>query len=111
KRRELLTRARLRWKDATLVCITHDVRETLSFGRVLVIEGGRLVEDGDPKVLSEDTASRYRALLDAEESLREGLWSAASWRRLRMEGGRLREASRKDVEVEVMRDTGRHSTL
>ncbi len=110
KRRELLTRARIRWKDATLLCITHDVRETLSFARVLVIEGGRLVEDGDPKLLAEDPSSRYRALLDAEDALREGLWSAAAWRRLRLEGGRLREAPRRpdDDDRDPLRDTERH---
>ena len=42
---------------------------------------------------AENTSSRYRALLDAEDSVREGLWSAAAWRRVRMEGGKLVERS------------------
>ena len=46
KRRELLARAREHWRDATLLCVTHDVRETLGFTRVLVIDGGRVVERG-----------------------------------------------------------------
>src|SRR5262249_23217057 len=44
KRRELLQCARRAWRDATLLCVTHDVGETLDFERVLVIEGGRIVE-------------------------------------------------------------------
>lgn len=91
KRRELLARAREHWRGATLLCVTHDVGETRSFPRVLVIEGGRLVEDGDPGELAARPGSRYRALLDAEDAVRSGLWSDPSWRRLRLEGGRLRE--------------------
>jgi ABC-type bacteriocin/lantibiotic exporter with double-glycine peptidase domain len=96
RRRELLARARARWSAATLLCITHDVGETLGFGRVLVIEGGRVIEDGDPAALAADPASRYRALLDAEAALRDGLWSSPAWRRLRLEGGQLREVERDE---------------
>lgn len=89
KRCDLLRRARDLWRDATLLCVTHDVGETRNFERVLVIDGGRVVEDGSPAALARDTASRYRALLDAEESVRTGLWSSSSWRRLRLAAGRL----------------------
>jgi hypothetical protein len=68
--RELLDRARRWWREATLLCVTHDVGETLTFDRVLVIERGRLVEDGAPTVLARQPNSRYRALLDAEETVR-----------------------------------------
>ena len=37
----LLDRARRRWRDATLLCATHDVDDALAFDRVLVIEDGR----------------------------------------------------------------------
>lgn len=94
RRRELLSRARARWRDATMLCVTHDVSETLGFERVLVIDDGRVVEDGDPQALAADPESRYRALLDAEVALREGLWASPAWRRLRLEGGVLREAPR-----------------
>lgn len=97
KRRELLGRARQRWRDATMLCVTHDVGETLTLKRVLVIDDGRVVEDGDPAALAADPESRYRALLDAEETLREGLWASAEWRRLRLEKGfceRLRATTR-----------------
>jgi ABC-type transport system involved in cytochrome bd biosynthesis fused ATPase/permease subunit len=86
RRRVLLARARAFWKDATLVCITHDVRETASFSRVLVIEDKRVVEDGAPEVLS-SPGTRYRALLDAEDAARELLWGGKQWKRLWLEGG------------------------
>jgi ATP-binding cassette subfamily B protein len=95
RRRELLTRARRLWQDATLLCITHDVGETLDFPRVLVLEAGRIVEDGPPSDLAARPGSRYRALLDAEHEVREGLWASALWRRLRMERGRLSETERR----------------
>ncbi|HKR01253.1 MAG TPA: ATP-binding cassette domain-containing protein, partial [Pyrinomonadaceae bacterium] len=91
RRRELLAQARERWPEATLLCITHDVGETLSFQRVLVVEDGHVVEDGAPLELAAQPRSRYRNLLDAEEEVREKLWEGVSWRRLRIEKGRLTE--------------------
>jgi ATP-binding cassette subfamily B protein len=89
KRRELLQRVRQAWAGATLLCITHDVGETQDFERVLVIERGRVVEDGPPGQLAGQSGSRYGALLEAEEAVRTGLWSSAAWQRLWLEGGRL----------------------
>jgi ABC-type bacteriocin/lantibiotic exporter with double-glycine peptidase domain len=94
QRRELLGRARDRWRDATLLCVTHDVGETLGFPRVIVVEGGRIVEDGHPAALAARADGPYRALLDAEEAVRVGPWSDPAWRRLRMEDGALTEAPR-----------------
>jgi ABC-type transport system involved in cytochrome bd biosynthesis fused ATPase/permease subunit len=91
QRRELLSRARRHWQNTTLLCVTHDVAETLGFSRALVVENGRIVEDGNPGELARRTNSRYRALLEAEESVREGSWSSGHWRHLRLEDGRLVE--------------------
>jgi ATP-binding cassette subfamily B protein len=87
QRRRLLDRAREVWRDATLICITHDLRQTLGFPRVLLIEAGRLAEDGDPVELAMQEDSRYRALVEAEKGVHEALWSGSRWRRVRMEGG------------------------
>jgi ATP-binding cassette subfamily B protein len=92
QRRALLARARHRWAGATLVCITHDIAETLAFPRALVLEGGRIVEDGAPEELRARAEGRYAALHDAEARVRRAAWSAAAvvkWRRLRLEDGRL----------------------
>jgi ABC-type bacteriocin/lantibiotic exporter with double-glycine peptidase domain len=89
QRRVLLERSRNHWCDATLLCVTHDVGETLSFPRVLVVEAGRIVEDGAPNDLAGRPHSRYRSMLLAEEDVRERMWSSADWRRLRLEGGHL----------------------
>ncbi|MCU0681160.1 MAG: ATP-binding cassette domain-containing protein [Polyangiaceae bacterium] len=91
RRSALLARARQVWRRATMLCVTHDVGETLGFERVIVVEGGRIVEDGSPAELSQNADSRYRALLDAERLVRQGLWSDGAWRRLRIEQGHLRE--------------------
>ena len=90
-RRELLARARRHWEGITLLCVTHDVGETMGFPRALVVEHGRIVEDGSPAELARRENSRYRALLEAEESVREGSWSSGHWRHLRMEDGRMVE--------------------
>ena len=90
QRRQLLQQARQHWQDSTLICITHDVSETLSFPRVVVIEDGRIIEDGNPALLSQQTEARYHALLEAEEGVREGLWASGEWRRYNLEGGQLK---------------------
>lgn len=93
QRHSLLARARRLWPQATLLCATHDVGQSLDFDRVLVVEGGRIVEDGGPTALAEQASSRYRAMLNAEEAVRVGLWSdeQAHWRNLWLEAGRMEE--------------------
>ncbi len=88
-RRRLLARVRKQWAEATLLCVTHDVSDTKAFDRVLVLERGRVIEDGEPTRLSEQLNSRYHALLEAEEALREGSWSSGRWRRLWLDNGQL----------------------
>jgi ATP-binding cassette subfamily B protein len=91
KRQELLRRARQWWQGATLLFITHDVGETRDFQRVLVIDKGRVVENDSPALLADNPRSRYRALLEAEDAVREGLWSSDVWGRLWLAEGRLTE--------------------
>ena len=86
RRNAMLTAARTRWKDATLLCITHDIGETRGFERVLVIEGGLIVEDGAPSVLAERPNSRYAGLLAAEERALARL-AGPEWRHLRVAAG------------------------
>jgi ABC-type bacteriocin/lantibiotic exporter with double-glycine peptidase domain len=89
RREELLSNSRQLWRQATLLCITHDVSETRDFQRVVVIEEGRIVEDGDPAELIKRPGSRYGALLEAEAAVQKELWQNLFWRRLRLENGRL----------------------
>ena len=91
QRSALLAEARTWWQGATMLCVTHDVSETLGFDRVLVIEDGCIAEDDAPATLAA-RPSRYRELLDAEVRVRDGLWLDPQWRRLQLVGGRL-EAS------------------
>jgi ATP-binding cassette subfamily B protein len=96
-RRSVLEHARETWRKQTLLAVTHDVSDTLQLPRVLVIEEGRIVEDGEPRALAADPQSRYRALLDVEDGVRRSLWSSARWRRLRLDEGRLVEEERKEL--------------
>ncbi|MGH8488590.1 MAG: ATP-binding cassette domain-containing protein [Gammaproteobacteria bacterium] len=95
QRRRFHANARQWWPEATLLCVTHDAAETLSFNRVLVVEGGRIVEDGPPSLLA-SSASRYRDLLNAEDSLRTDLWRAEWWRRIHIEAGLVKPAQAGD---------------
>jgi ABC-type multidrug transport system fused ATPase/permease subunit len=89
QRSSLMSRARQYWSHATLLCVTHDVGETLSFPRVLVVDGGRVVEDGSPQELLRQSGSVYSKLLMAEEELRRDFWSNSSWQHLYMKDGQL----------------------
>jgi ATP-binding cassette subfamily B protein len=77
------------------VCVTHDVGETASFDRILVIADGRIVETGTPADLAAQPGSRYRSLLDAEKRLRERLSSDRTWRTVRIENGRIESAEQQ----------------
>ncbi|MCB9871571.1 MAG: ATP-binding cassette domain-containing protein [Planctomycetes bacterium] len=90
RRRRLLRDARHWWQGATLLCVTHDIAETMDFDRVLVVENGQIVEDDAPRRLAR-TDSRYRALLAAELDLRRRVWGGAGWRRLVVRGARVTE--------------------
>lgn len=89
QRQRLLAAARKHWASATLLWVTHDIAETLTFGRVLVVENGRIVEDGVPEQLA-GSPSRYAALLAAEQTAQQSLWQGRQWRHLLVEDGRVR---------------------
>jgi ATP-binding cassette subfamily B protein len=93
RRQTMLEAARKRWASATFLCITHDVGETRSFPRVLVVEGGRIVEDGSPKSLLSNPGSLYGQLLLAEGRAQERL-NDSSWQRLSMVNGQVQLGGR-----------------
>jgi ATP-binding cassette subfamily B protein len=90
KRGELLLEAQRRWEQVTLITITHDVGETRAFPRVVVIEDGRIIEDGAPEELLHRTYSRYRELYEVEQGVRRGIWRSGTWRRLWLQDGQIR---------------------
>jgi ATP-binding cassette subfamily B protein len=91
QRRDLLAMAREVWADCTLLCVMHDVEDTMPFDRVLVIDGGRVVEDGAPQRLAGSPGSRFRALLDAEQALRASVWAWPQWKRWMVRSGTVVE--------------------
>nr|MCU0682184.1 ABC transporter ATP-binding protein/permease [Polyangiaceae bacterium] len=95
-RRELLRRLRRVWSNVTLLCVTHDVAETIEFPRVWVVDEGRLVEDDTPAALVK-ADSLYRALAQADRRSAASAWGSRLWRRVRVQAGRAVEvpASRR----------------
>ena len=94
-RKELLRRVRETWRHQTMLFITHDVADTQTFDRVLVMEGGTIVEDGAPAELGKLAGSRYSTLLHREAALKRHLKHSGAWRRLHMENGSLVEKARE----------------
>jgi ATP-binding cassette subfamily B protein len=91
RRAALITRVRALWPDATLLCVTHDIEETLDFPRVLVVEAGAIVQDGPPRELADDAAGAYATMLAREREVHAQLWRRPDWRRLEIHEGRVRE--------------------
>jgi ABC-type bacteriocin/lantibiotic exporter with double-glycine peptidase domain len=91
RRKRLLAESRRLWANVTFLCVTHDVEHTQEFDRVLVVENGRIVENGPPKELLANQASRYSELLRADQDNHSLLWSGGNWRHWWLADGRLAE--------------------
>jgi ABC-type bacteriocin/lantibiotic exporter with double-glycine peptidase domain len=91
RRARLLAESRRLWKNITLLCVTHDVAQTTEFDRVLVVEDGRIVENGPPKELLAREQSRYAELLAADRDNHTLLWRGGKWRHWWLSDGRLVE--------------------
>jgi ATP-binding cassette subfamily B protein len=90
-RHRLLRRARDWWRAATLLCVTHDISDTLDFDRVVVVSDGRVVERGKPHLLATQPGSRFAELLAQERDARRLFADATDWRKLHLAAGRLVE--------------------
>ncbi|RYZ68595.1 MAG: ATP-binding cassette domain-containing protein [Proteobacteria bacterium] len=93
RRARLLAESRRLWADITLLCVTHDVEHTQEFDRVLVVENGRILENGPPKELLANKESRYAVLLRADQENRTLLWGGGRWRQWWLSDGQLVERS------------------
>lgn len=91
RRAALITRARERWPHATLLCVTHDIEETLDFPRVVVVDAGAIVQDGPPRELADAAEGPYATMLAREREVHAELWRRADWRRIAIDEGRVRE--------------------
>ncbi|MEJ0100003.1 MAG: ABC transporter ATP-binding protein [Pseudomonadota bacterium] len=75
---------------------------TQGFDRVVVVEEGRIREQGAPGMLYQQEGSRYRQLLEQESAARRQLWSSSAWRHLRLREGRVVE-TRDDAQPRQLR--------
>jgi ATP-binding cassette subfamily B protein len=87
-RERLTANVRAAFPNATLFSVSHDIRSALDFPRVLVVEDGRLAEDGAPRMLAAEQ-SRFKRLLDAEAHALLELWGDSAWRRLFVAKGKV----------------------
>lgn len=69
----------------TLLCIAHRLHTVMYYDHVLVLEGGRVVEQGSPASLLKDPKARLRGMAERTGDL-QGLLSVA----LQAEGERGR---------------------
>jgi ABC-type bacteriocin/lantibiotic exporter with double-glycine peptidase domain len=98
-RRALLRAVRNVWRDATLLWVTHDVAEAQMLDRILIMEGGAVVEDGAPAELLRTESSRFKHMLDEEAELKRRWFRSVGWRRLHIENGILQDVSTPGARV------------
>jgi ABC-type multidrug transport system fused ATPase/permease subunit len=106
RRKRLLAESRRLWANITLMCVTHDVEHTQEFDRVLVVENGKIVENGAPQELLATEGSRYGELLRADQDNHSLLWGGANWRHWWLADGRLIEERGDGGRVGVGRRDG-----
>ncbi len=80
RRRALLQGLREHWRHTTLILVSHDVEDTTNFDRTIVLDEGRIVEDGVPHELAAREQSVYGTLLRNARSLADAAWSPEQWR-------------------------------
>jgi len=90
-REHLMQRARSLWRHSTVLCVTHDLESARQFDRVIVLERGRVVEDGHPQQC-EQASGRFAELLEAERRVRRIGWRDPSWRKVRVHRGAVRDS-------------------
>lgn len=88
--RALLKQCRTVWRDATLLYITHDIELSTLFDRVLVVNEGRIIEDGMPQDLL-TRPSWYAQMLQSANLWDETKRTMGNPRRLRLQNGIMRE--------------------
>jgi ABC-type bacteriocin/lantibiotic exporter with double-glycine peptidase domain len=94
QRQRFLESCRKLWKGSTLLCITHDLQEAASFDRIVVVEQGRIVEDGSPAALLKSAESIYRRMLESEKAILKQVWSDGGWRRIQVASGHASDGTR-----------------
>ncbi len=99
RRATSLRRIRAWWPNATLLCVSHDLEETRELPRVVVMAGGKIVEDGAPEQLLADPAGVYATMLAHERCVHAQLWRRADWRRLHVAAGTVHEVGSDPVET------------
>jgi ATP-binding cassette subfamily C (CFTR/MRP) protein 1 len=54
--------------ESTVVCITHQIETILDFDVAIVLDRGKIVEQGNPRVLLEEEGSRLNQLYSMQKA-------------------------------------------
>ncbi|MBX3230466.1 MAG: ATP-binding cassette domain-containing protein [Labilithrix sp.] len=85
-RARMMRTVRETFSRQTLLVVTHDVEHAEGFDRVLVIEDGRIKEDGVPAELLK-RPSRFRDLFEADWHNQDRVWGGGRWRYVEVQSG------------------------
>jgi ATP-binding cassette subfamily C (CFTR/MRP) protein 1 len=54
------------FKDRTILAVAHRLNTILDFDRIVVLDQGRVIEQGSPRQLLSERGSAFRELYDAQ---------------------------------------------
>ncbi len=92
-REQLLQKIRVIHADATLICITHDISEASKFSHVIVVDQGRVLEQGNPQVLLAQSGSAFSRLRNCEQQVLQSLLQDQCWQQLHLVNGHLQRGA------------------
>lgn len=95
-RQSLLALIRKKWPHSTLLNVSHDINEVLSFKRVLVMHDGRVIEDADPNQLILQKDSHFYHLAHNERGGEQHLQQ--HWQKIMLSKGNIDKTEGSHVE-------------
>ena len=82
RRHRLMSCALTTWEQSTVVCALHDLISAMMFDQVALVDGGHIVEAGDPRRLAADPTSRFAQVISADRAS-----ALSEFRTLALDGG------------------------
>ncbi|MDJ0756110.1 MAG: ATP-binding cassette domain-containing protein [Ardenticatenaceae bacterium] len=91
QRARLLTLARQKWAESTLLCVTHDLFEAETFDWVLFFHGGRLIQQGPPDELKKVEQGPFAHFYRQNQAVAQHIWAPDQWIQWKLNEGEVND--------------------
>ncbi|MBP9707775.1 MAG: ATP-binding cassette domain-containing protein [Oligoflexales bacterium] len=93
---DLLYEARNHWREATMLCVMHEIALASEFDKVIVVDSGVVVEVGEPRRLLRKK-SYFADMLESEQQMNLDLWKRSSWKKFYLANHKVVEGIEVDT--------------